>query len=287
MIQEKAYAKLNISLDIAGRRDDGYHDMVMVMQTVSLADDICIEFTDDDEIKADTGISYIPQGDQNLGVKAAKQFFDSSGIKTHGMKIHMKKTIPVGAGMAGGSADGAAVLRALNREYGYPLDNDSLLRAAAKVGSDVAFCTLGGTALAKGRGEILTSLEEFPQCAILIAKPTFSISTPELFKAIDKSRIKTHPDTEGIIKALESGNLDDVCRRMYNVFEEVHDRRLKVVTEIKNTMMQYGTKGTIMTGTGSAVFGVYDVTSDLNEIREKFKKEYGFCEIAYPVGKLI
>ena len=287
MTQEKAFAKLNISLDITNKRDDGYHDMIMVMQTVSLFDEISIEENGSGFFKTETGLSYLPNDDRNLGTKAAKAFYADAGIDGLGAEIKIKKTIPVGAGMAGGSADAAAVLRALNRMHGYPLDNDAILKTAARVGSDVAFCVLGGTALAKGRGEILESLPELPDCSILIAKPSFSVSTPELFAAVDKRKIKAHPDTAGIEQCLAESDIDGLCRRMFNVFEEVPDRRMRTVGEIKRKMLESGAKGAIMTGTGSAVFGIYDADAKLEQMRAELKKEYGFCVIARPVGRLL
>ena len=185
--------------------------------------------------------------------------------------------------MAGGSSDGAAVLRGMNRLFGSPLSRDRLIEVAERVGSDVPFCFIGGTALAEGKGERLTALKSFPECRFVICKPEFSISTPELFKAIDGIKLRIHPDTAGIISGIESGNLKHICRRVYNVFEDVPDRRLKVVPEIKRKLLDAGAECAIMTGTGSAVFGIFNPGTETDDICNELKKEYGFCVTAEPV----
>ena len=185
-LREKAYAKLNISLDVGAKRDDGYHEMNMVMQTVSLCDELTVAQTDDGRISARSNLRFIPSDDRNLAVKAAKVFQAAAGSEGQGLLLTLKKRIPVGAGMAGGSSDAAAVLRALNRMHGGRFSRTELEALAGQVGSDVAFCVAGGTALAKGRGEILEALPPLPACAIAICKPEFSISTPELFRKLDR-----------------------------------------------------------------------------------------------------
>lgn len=285
MISEKAYAKLNISLDVSGVRDDGYHELVMIMQTVDICDDITVELNDSGKITSKCNFAFIPNDERNLAVKAAKLFLEKIGRSDAGADITLNKVIPTGAGMAGGSADAAAVLRALNRAFNNALSTDELLSVSEKVGSDVPYCTVGGTALVRGRGEIIEPLPDFPDCEIVVAKPEFSISTPELFKAIDSVKLKMHPDTAGIVKSIKDGELEGVCRRMYNVFEAVPDRRMRAVGEIKKILSDAGSLGAIMTGTGSAVYGVFKsgtVPSDLKGILEK---EYGFCQVAKPVEK--
>ncbi len=285
MIQEKAYAKLNISLDVSRPRDDGYHDMRMIMQSVTLCDDISLEITESGKVFARTSLPYIPGDERNLAVKAARLFLEQTGNAGKGVAITIEKNIPVGAGMAGGSSDAAAVLRALNKAFGTPLDGAQLCSIAERVGSDVAFCVLGGTALAEGRGEILTQLSPFPACRIVIAKPEFSVSTPELFRALDAVRLRVHPDTDGIIQALDCGDLVNVCRRMYNVFEDVPDRRMRVVGEIKARLSNAGALGSIMTGTGSAVYGIFEEAADVSSLVSELKKEYGFAVMAKPKEK--
>lgn len=286
-IIEKAYAKLNISLDVSGRRNDGYHNMKMVMQTVSLSDELSISVNETGFVRARMNMIYIPGDDRNLAVRAAKVFFKAAGKEKSGADITIQKKIPVGAGLAGGSADAAAVLRGLNKYFGYPLSQDELLKVSEEVGSDVPFCTLGGTAFAEGRGEILTELNPFPACEFVVCKPEFAISTPEFFKYIDRDRIRIHPDTNGIIASIEKSDLKQICRRMYNVFEDVNDRRLKVVAEIKGKLLDSGAIGAVMTGTGSAVFGAFEKNTVPGNLCEVLEKVYGFCTVAEPVGKLI
>lgn len=287
MITEKAYAKLNISLDVSKPRPDGYHDMVMIMQAVSLCDDIEIEINSGGKIYAKSNLKYIPSDEKNLAVKAAGLYFDALGNHSDGAVISIRKAIPVGAGMAGGSTDAAAVIRALNRFYGYALSTEEILKVAEKTGSDVPFCVLGGTALAEGRGEILTSLPSIPECTFVICKPEFSVSTPELFRALDRIKLRSHPDTAGIVSALENGDLKQICRRMYNVFEDVPDRRMRTVSEIKQKLLSGGADGAVMTGTGSAVFGVFTDADAANSICSQLEKDYGFCVSAEPVRKQI
>ena len=194
---------------------------------------------------------------------------------------------PNGAGMAGGSSDAAAVLRAMNRLYGGALSPEALETLSASVGSDVPFCVRGGTALATGRGEVLESLPPMPDCAFLVCKPDFSISTPELFRKLDQSSLRCHPDTAGILDALRRGELRQICRRMYNVFEDVDDRRLRTVAEIKGRLLDCGALGAIMTGTGSAVFGVFRPGSIPPDAAESLRRDYGFCEEAVCVPRLL
>ena len=287
MIYEKAYAKLNISLDVSKPREDGYHDMVMVMQTVTLCDDITIRLLESGPVTASSNLRYIPGDDRNLAVKAAKLYLKKTGREQLGAKIHIQKRIPVGAGMAGGSSDAAAVLRGLNTAFGNELSRNDLMILAGATGSDVAFCLLGGTALAEGRGEILTPLRPFPACFFVICKPEYSVSTPELFQALDKMKIRVHPDTQGLLEAVKTADLKQICRRMYNVFEDVPDRRMKTIAEIKRKLMNAGAQGAIMTGTGSAVFGVFPDENKAVKVAEELGKEYPFSVTAVPKGMLL
>ena len=276
---EKAYAKINISLDVTGKRNDGYHDMLMVMQTVTLCDDVTVELLDGEKSFAACNLPFVPGDERNLAVKAANKFFEKLGEKG-AAKIELNKRIPVGAGMAGGSSDAAAVIRALNTLCGRPFDRAELEELAAGVGSDVAFCVSGGTMLASGRGEILTPLPPMPDCSIVICKPDFSISTPELFKKLDSVKLRCHPDTAGIIAALNEGNLLDISRRMFNVFEDVPDRRFSTVAEIKSRLLDHGALGAVMTGTGSAVFGVFGDEPSACIAADALGKSYRCCHVS-------
>ncbi len=284
---EKAYAKLNISLDVTARRNDGYHDMVMVMQTVSLCDELELTPDNSGTMRAETNLSFIPGDERNLAVKAAKLYLDRIGESGQGVHIAIRKRIPVGAGMGGGSADAAAVLRAMNRVYGDRLDRAALMELAGETGSDVPFCLAGGTMLAKGRGELLTELAPMPECFYAICKPEFSVSTPELFKKFDRISKHRHPDTAGLLAALNAGELTQVCRRMYNVFEDVDDRRMRTVAAIKNELLDHGALGAMMTGTGSAVFGVFSGRESAESAALALKKDYPFACVAENVKTLL
>lgn len=286
-IREKAYAKLNISLDVTNRREDGYHDMVMVMQTVSLCDELQLRFNDSGKVTASSNLRFIPSDERNLAVRAALRYLEAVGESGQGLHIDMRKNIPVGAGMAGGSADAAAVLRGMNALYDSRLDRKQLEELACAVGSDVAFCVAGGTALARGRGEILEDLPPLPDCFFAICKPEFSISTPELFRKLDETPLCRHPDTAGLVEAIDRGQLRQLCRRMYNVFEDVPDRRMRTVAEIKGRLLDHGALGAMMTGTGSAVFGVFEKEETARDAAAALRGEYKFCCAAKPVARLL
>ena len=285
-VQEYAYAKLNLTLDVTAKRDAGYHDMLMVMQTVSITDSVVLEQTGEKGIHAACNFRYIPTDERNLAVRAAGAFLDTIGEEKNGILIRMDKTIPVGAGMAGGSADAAAVLRGMNRMYGSRMNRRDLEKLGERIGSDVAFCIAGGTSLARGRGEVLEDLTPMPDCAIVVCKPGFSISTPELFRKLDQIGLRTHPDTTGMLSALESGNLKEISMRMFNVFEEVEDRRMRSETEIKHVLLDYGALGAVMTGTGSAVFGVFSDETAAETCAAHLRSEHKFCRVARPTGRL-
>ena len=285
-VQENAYAKLNLTLDVTAKRDDGYHDMLMVMQTISVADRLTLERTEEDGIRATCNFRYIPTDERNLAVRAAMMYLNAIGEEKRGISIRMEKDIPVGAGMAGGSADAAAVLRGMNRLFDRRMDRSALETLAADVGSDVAFCVSGGTALARGRGELLEDLEPMPDCYIVVCKPGFSISTPELFRKLDQIGLKTHPDTPGMLSALQEGDLRGIAMRMFNVFEEVDDRRMRSEGEIKHVLLDYGALGAVMTGTGSAVFGIFNTGEAAEKCAAELHREYKFCRVAQPVSRL-
>lgn len=252
-----ARAKLNLSLDVLGAREDGFHELRMVMQSCSLADDVYVETAGEGDFLAQTNRSYIPTGDKNVAVKAARAYYEELGIPG-GAHIRITKRIPVCAGLGGGSSDAAAVLSALNELHGGALNEEQLQAAALRAGSDVPFCLIGGTALAEGRGEILNPLPPLPETDVVICMPHFSCSTPELFQRIDSRRSRCHPDTAGLISALEKGDVPGVAQRMYNVFEDVLDKRAaNAVREIKLLLLDHGALGAAMSGSGSAVFGLF------------------------------
>ncbi len=281
----RARAKLNLSLDVTGRRPDGYHDMRMVMQSVSLCDELEMDLRSDGKITTRSGVRYIPNDGRNIAVKAAKLFFETYGITDTGVDITLKKRIPVCAGLGGGSSDGAAVLFGLGELTGLRPPRTELEKLSEQLGSDVPFCVRGGTVLAEGRGEIMTDLTALPDCGIVICKPSFSISTPMLFKTLDEHDIRIHPDTGALISMLQSGDLAKISRRMYNVFEDVLPRRCGEVFTIKNTLLGFGALGCTMSGTGSAVFGIFDSTEKASLAQAELKGRYRDCFLCRPTGR--
>ena len=252
-----AYAKLNLTLDILRRREDGYHDLCMVMQSISLHDTITLRRTDTGRIVLISGADFLPGGHDNLAFRAAEAFFASTGIVNPGLRITLEKHIPVCAGMAGGSSDAAAVLRGLRQMYAPEMTIESLCRIGEAVGSDVPYCVFGGTALAEGRGEILTRLSPMPDCWAVICKPPFGLSTPELFSCVQVRKLSRHPDTRGMIRSLKNGDLNGVLHRIYNVFEAVLPEKYSEVFSIKNKLLDLGADSAAMTGSGPTVFGLF------------------------------
>jgi 4-diphosphocytidyl-2-C-methyl-D-erythritol kinase len=257
-LQCEAYAKINLTLDVLGKREDGYHELCMVMQSVSLADQITLSQGDAPDLSVTTNLGFLPGADKNLAGIAARAFAKHTGVSLAGLNIDLQKQIPVCAGTAGGSSDAAAVLRGLNRWFDQGLSREELAKLGEEVGSDVPYCVYGDTALAEGRGEVLTHLPSLPFCYLVLCKPNFSISTPELFHRIDEFKLRFHPDTPGMRQALEQGDLEGVSRRLFNVFEEVlPPQRRAVVEEIKSTLLCQGALGACMSGTGPTVFGLF------------------------------
>ena len=266
----EANAKLNLTLDVLGRRPDGYHDMRMIMQSVELADLLDITRSGSGELRVSTNLHFLPNNAKNLAAQAALRWWEAQGNASQGLDITIDKHIPVCAGMAGGSSDAAAVLRALNELEGAGLSPAQLARIGERVGSDVPYCVTGGTALAEGRGEVLTPLPPLPPCWVVLCKPEFSISTPALFAKIDSVKLRCRPDTQGVIAALEAQDLVGVARRMYNVFEDaLPERQRSRVNDIKNVLIQCGALGASMSGTGPTAFGLFDSEALAQEAQER------------------
>ena len=278
-----AYAKLNLTLDVVGKRPDGYHDLRMVMQSVSLADELRLEAAPGGRVTVRTDLSFLPRDGRNLAAAAAERFFQATGTALE-LSIDLSKRIPVCAGLGGGSSDAAAVLRALNELTGAGLSLPELELIGEQVGSDVPYCVLGGTALAEGRGERLTPLPPLPPCSIVICKPPFSISTPELFAALTGRKLRRRPDTEGMLAALAAGDLEGVARRLYNVFEDVlSPRQARVVGELKDTLIAAGALGACMSGTGPTVFGLFEQREAAQRAGRALSAEYREVFVAEPV----
>ena len=274
-ITVQAPAKLNLTLDVLGRRADGYHDLKMVMQSITLADRLTLRPGRAPGIQVSSSFHFLPTGEKNLAGKAAVCFYQALGRPARDLDISITKHVPVCAGMAGGSSDAAAVLRALNRLEGDPFSPEELAHVGEAVGSDVPYCVLGCTALAQGRGEVLTPLPPLPHCWVVACKPDFPVSTPELFARIDSCRIRRRPDADGLIAALEQGDLMEVARRMYNVFEDVlPERQLARVADIKNTLIQQGALGANMSGTGPTAFGLFSSQSQAQAAYDVLKQRY-------------
>lgn len=257
-IQLKALAKINLGLDVLRRREDGYHEVKMIMQTISLHDDLEIRRIKTPEIQVKTNLYYLPTNENNLVYKAAKLLMDEFDIK-EGVSIQLKKRIPVAAGMAGGSTDGAAVLWGMNQMYGLGLSRQELMERGVKLGADVPYCVQRGTALAEGIGERLSVLPSMPKCTILIAKPGISVSTKFVYENLHANDLKPeqHPDVDSMIAAMKEKNLDLLCERMGNVLETVTIPAYPVIQEIKEHMMACGAAGAMMSGSGPTVFGIF------------------------------
>ena len=255
-LYEGAFAKLNLTLDVLGKREDGYHDLQSIMQTVSVRDDIEIDVGTGKPWKLVCDKEGIPCDERNLAWKAAKVYCDAMKKDPDGLEIRITKRIPSGAGMGGGSADAAAVLRALNEHYGNPLSIMALAELGAQVGSDVPFCVVCGTAMCEGRGERIRKLPDMPDCIIVVCKPEFSVSTPELYKKIDEVTIANRPDNRAMESALLAGDLEKVAHGLCNVFDPVVTADHLELNYIKSIFHQYGAVGYQMTGSGSACFAI-------------------------------
>ncbi|MEE1328878.1 MAG: 4-(cytidine 5'-diphospho)-2-C-methyl-D-erythritol kinase [Oscillospiraceae bacterium] len=255
-LYEGAYAKVNLTLDVLDKREDGYHDLKSVMQTLSIRDDIEIDVGTGKPWKLLCSKEGIPTDERNLAWKAAKVYCDALNKDPNGLEIRITKRIPVEAGMGGGSADAAAVLRALNDYYGNPLSILALAELGAQVGSDVPFCVVGGTAMVEGKGEKLRKLPDMPDCIFVVCKPDFSVSTPALYKKIDEVTIPKRPDHQAMESALLAGDLEKVAHNLYNVFDPVVTEEHLELNYIKSLFHQYGAVGYQMTGSGSAVYAI-------------------------------
>ena len=255
-LYEGAFAKLNLTLDVLGKREDGYHDLKSVMQTVSIRDDIEIDLGTGKPWVLKCDKEGIPTDERNLAWKAAKLYLDTIKQDPDGLEIRITKRIPSQAGMGGGSADAAAVLRALNDHYGNPLSILALAELGAQIGSDVPFCVVCGTAMVEGRGEKLRKLPDMPDCILVVCKPDFSVSTPELYQQIDSVSIPKHPDNQAMESALLAGDLQKIADNIWNVFDPVVTKDHLELNYIKSIFNSYGAIAYQMTGSGSAVYGI-------------------------------
>lgn len=251
----RAYAKINPGLDVTGVRENGYHEVRMIMQTVDLYDEIILEKAEGREIRCQNSRDDLPEDGGNLAVRAAELLIKEFDIPS-GVKIRLNKNIPVAAGMAGGSSDAAAVLAGMNHLFGLNLTEGELSRIAVRIGADVPYCLSGGSVLAEGIGEVLTLLPDLPDCPILIAKPAVSVSTEYVYRNLSCDQV-AHPDIDGMLQAVRKGDLPGIVKRLGNVLESVSIPAFPVIREIKDTMKEYGAEGVLMSGSGPSVFGIF------------------------------
>jgi len=282
-LYEGALAKLNLTLDVLGKREDGYHDLQSVMQTISIRDDVEIDIGTGRPWKLLCSMEGIPTDERNLAWKAAKVYCDTLKKDPDGIEIRITKRIPSDAGLGGGSADAAAVLRALNRYYGEPLSVFALAELGAQIGSDVPFCTLCGTAMVEGRGERLRKLSDMPDCIFVVCKPEFSVSTPELYQKIDQIAIPRRPDNQAMESALLKGDLEQVAQNIYNVFDPVVTADHLELNYIKSIFNSYGSMAQQMTGSGSAVYAILPNFEYAAVVCNMLKDNYSQIFIAKPV----
>lgn len=257
-LELKAYGKINLGLDVVRRREDGYHEVRMIMQTVRVYDAIELNRTEEEGIRLSTNLYYLPDNENNLGYRVAKLLMDEFGIRD-GVEIKMKKFIPVAAGMAGGSSDAAAVLFGVNKMFGLGLSKQELMERGVRLGADVPYCIMRGTALSEGIGEILTPLPPMPQCRVLIAKPAVSVSTKHVYESLNLPSLgaEAHPDIDAMRAAIEKKDLSGVVSQLGNVLETVTIPENPVIQTLKDKMMEMGADGSLMSGSGPTVFGLF------------------------------
>lgn len=280
-LMEKAPAKINLALDVLFKRPDGYHEVEMIMTTVDLADRIELKEITGNHIQILSHNRFVPDDHRNLAYQAAFILKERFGIKK-GVSITIEKNIPVAAGLAGGSSDAAATLRGLNRLWKLGLSMDELAEIGAEIGSDVSFCVYGGTALARGRGEKITHLPAPPKCWVILAKPTIGVSTADIYKRLQTSKME-HPDVPGMISAIMENNYHDVCEGLGNVLEQVTLQLYPEVANIKDQMKTFGADSVLMSGSGPTVFGLVEHDSRMQRIYNGLR---GFCDQVYAVRLL-
>lgn len=270
-IELKALGKINLGLDVLGRRENGYHDVRMVMQTLYLYDQITITKKETPGIDLKTNLFYLPVDENNLAYRAAKLLMDEFDVK-EGVSIYLDKHIPVAAGMAGGSSNAAAVLFGINRMFDLGLSQQELMDRGVTLGADVPYCIMRGTVLAEGIGEILTPLPALPKCYVLIAKPPISVSTKLVYEKLDSHKIEDHPDIDGILEGLKEQDIKKIAFCMGNVLEKVTVEEYPVIEDIKNVMKEEGALNAMMSGSGPTVFGIFDNKHLARKAADKIRK---------------
>ena len=271
-IELKALAKINLGLDVLGRRENGYHDVRMVMQSIYLYDEVKIEKTEAPGIALASNLSFLPTGEGNIAYKAAQLLTEEFEIG-EGVKITLNKHIPVAAGLAGGSSNAAAVLFGMNRMFHLGLTREELMARGVRLGADVPYCIMRGTVLAEGIGEELSVLPAMPKCTVLIAKPPVSVSTKVVYEALDAKEIVEHPDIDGIIDGLEKHSLKQVAACMGNVLEDVTIPMHPVIEQIKGEMKEAGALNAMMSGSGPTVFGLFESRAAAREAQRRIREK--------------
>lgn len=277
-INVKARAKINLTLDVTGVRDDGYHDLKMIMQTIELYDKVYVKAIEKPYIKIKSNFEWLPTDERNLAYKAADILRKRYGIKK-GVFIELTKSIPVAAGLAGGSADCAAVLYGMNVLFGLDINRTELMKIALELGSDVPYCLMRGTALAEGRGEILTRLSPCPKSWVVLAKPPVGMSTASVYKAIDAIGTYEHPDTVSMINAIESGKIRPVANNLFNVLENVSIPMCGMIGDLKHAMNECGAIGSLMSGSGPTVYGLFEKRTFAENAVAVIKKDFEIKDV--------
>ena len=277
----KAYAKINLGLDVIGRLENGYHEVKMIMQNVGIYDVLTLtKIPEGIVVTTDNG--ELPTDDNNLIYKAAKLMLENYNI-SQGVKIHLEKNIPIAAGMAGGSTDAAATFWGMNELFSLRLPEEKLREIGVKVGADVPYCIMGGTALAEGIGEKLTRLPDAPDCCLLVAKPDINVSTKYVYEHLDAEGVEEHPDIDGMMEAIYQGNLEGIVDRLGNVLEVVTVKKYTIIEDIKKEMLSFGAMGSLMSGSGPTVFGIFEKEEDAKKAMEHIK-ESGLAKQVFVTG---
>jgi 4-diphosphocytidyl-2-C-methyl-D-erythritol kinase len=281
-VYEKAPAKINLLLDVIRKREDGFHEVEMIMTMVDLADRLEMEELPRDTIIISSQAGYIPLDEKNLAFQAARLIKDRYDVRK-GVYIHLDKKIPVAAGLAGGSSDAAAALRGLNRLWGLHIPEDELCTLGAELGSDVPFCVTGGTAIARGRGEKLEQISNPPQCWVVLAKPPINVSTADVYGKLRAAELKSHPSTAAMVSAISRGSFSGICDHLGNVLESVTLSLYPEVLQLKESMQRLGADGVLMSGSGPTVFGLVNKEAKVSRIYNGLR---GFCKEVYVVRML-
>lgn len=270
-VKLKAYAKINLGLDVLRKREDGYHEVRMIMQTVRLFDRLTMTKIRKNHIYLETNLTFLPTDERNIVYRAVKMIKEDFGI-TDGLRIELDKKIPVCAGMAGGSTDAAAALVGMNKLFQLKLSEKQLMEYGVKLGADVPYCIMKGTALSEGIGEKLSRLSPMPDCYILIVKPNINVSTKFVYENLNLPALESHPDIDLLIQAIEKKDLHTLASNLGNVLESVTVKRHPVIEEIKQAMVAKGALGALMSGSGPTVFGLFDSEEKVREAYKEMRK---------------